>query len=181
MMTKSELRSKLRALKKVAEREELERQSDVICERVMRHPCWKEAHTVLLYHALPDEVNTHRLIEEAWQEGKVVLLPVVVADELELRCYDGHFQEGAFHIQEPTEASPLFHRYEDIGLAVVPGMGFDAQGHRLGRGKGYYDKLLCRFMGIYKIGVCFDFQWLDCVPCEVHDIMMDEVVTAMVG
>ena len=64
----------------------------------------------------------------------------------------------------------------DIDLAVIPGMAFDRDGHRLGRGKGFYDKLLpgikCR-----KIGLCFSFQLADSVPIEPHDIVMDMVLT----
>ena len=177
MVTKAELRSRVRDLKKAAAREDMEAQSLAVCHRVMRLPRWREARTVLLYHALPDEVDTQRLLEAALREGKTVLLPVVVGDELELRCYEGTLCEGAFHILEPTSSSPLFDRYADIDLALIPGMGFDDRGHRLGRGRGYYDKLLSHCQGVYKVGICFGFQRCGEVPFEPHDILMDEVIS----
>ena len=63
-----------------------------------------------------------------------------------------------------------------LDLALVPGLGFDARGHRLGRGKGHYDRLLAGFGG-RKIGVAFDFQIMAEVPCEAHDIVLDDIVT----
>ena len=65
-------------------------------------------------------------------------------------------------------------QWEKIDLILVPGMAFDAMGNRLGRGKGYYDKVL-RHTPAYKIGVCFDFQFLKAVPTEAHDVRMDNV------
>jgi 5-formyltetrahydrofolate cyclo-ligase len=66
-------------------------------------------------------------------------------------------------------------RYDEITLALIPGMAFDAEGHRLGRGKGYYDRLLPRLSRAYKMGVCFPFQMVDAVPSEPHDQKVDEV------
>lgn len=176
MLTKAELRKWVREQKKAARREELTRQSAMVCEKVMSLTPWREARTVLLYHPLPDEVDTLRLIDAALRESKVVLLPVVTGDEMELRCYEGDLQEGPFHILEPSLSSPPFYRYEEIDVAIVPGMGFDGQGHRLGRGKGYYDKFLSRCGTLYKVGVCFSFQMFERIPHESHDILMDEVV-----
>jgi 5-formyltetrahydrofolate cyclo-ligase len=63
-----------------------------------------------------------------------------------------------------------------LSIVIVPGMAFDKQGHRLGRGKGYYDRFLSRVPNIYKIGVCFPFQLVESVPSEETDILMDEVI-----
>lgn len=174
---------------------ELHAQSLVVCEKVMQHPRWKAARTVLLYHALPDEVNTGALLRD---NEKNILLPVVAGDELELRHYDGRLVEGAFGIMEPSAVmgDTVFSEYEKIDLVVVPGMAFDTSCHRLGRGKGYYDKLFqkirerCTSLSLtsqnssstingepYKIGICFDFQLLGEVPSEEHDVLMDEVIS----
>lgn len=75
---------------------------------------------------------------------------------------------------EPT--GELFTDYDLIDVAIVPGMAFDREGHRLGRGKGYYDRFLAQLPHIYKIGICFPFQLVDKVPADVHDILMDEVI-----
>lgn len=132
--------------------------------------------TVLLYHSLPDEVNTHDLIAKAAHLGYKVLLPTVVGDDLELHEYAGeaslHTSES-FGIQESS--GTLFTDYPSIGLAIIPGMAFTHDGKRLGRGKGYYDRLLPQ-LSCPLIGIAFPFQMLDDIPCEMHDICMDEVI-----
>jgi 5-formyltetrahydrofolate cyclo-ligase len=80
---------------------------------------------------------------------------------------------GAYGILEPT--GPLFTDYDSIDLAVVPGVAFTRDGVRLGRGKGYYDRLLPRIKSP-KVGICFPFQILESIPTEPFDVKMDEVV-----
>ena len=138
-----------------------------------------EAQTIMTHYSLPDEVNTHALIDELVAEGKTVLLPKVTgADTMELRRYTGRadLQEGAYHILEPV--GEPFTDLSAIDLILVPGLAFDAAGHRLGRGRGYYDRFLHSKNRPYcvKIGVCFDFQKVDEVPVDAHDIAMDKVV-----
>ncbi len=136
-----------------------------------------EAQTVMLYCSLPDEVDTHGLIDTLYGEGKTVVLPVVTGEsEMELRVYHGadSLRRGAFDILEPV--GERFTDYESIDLAVIPGMAFDDSGHRLGRGKGYYDRFLVNLPHCYKIGMCFDFQRVEHVPCESTDIAVDEVI-----
>lgn len=176
MQDKKELRRQIRGRKKELTSLMRELQSRQVCSSVCSLTKWKEAKVVLLYHALPDEVDTQWLISAAIDDKKTVLLPVVVGDDLELRCYDGQLTEGAFHILEPTSSALIFTDYASIDLAIIPGMAFDAEGHRLGRGKGYYDKLLCQCLSACKIGICFDFQLLPNVPSEAHDVVMDEIV-----
>lgn len=175
MMDKKSLRASIRSLKAQMSFEERSKQSRRICEAVMAHPRWQQAQTVLLYHALPDEVDTLLLL----QSGKQILLPVVVGSELELRAYDANrLTEGIYRgILEPTSSSPLVTDYTSIDLAIVPGMAFDPLGHRLGRGKGYYDRLLVQCPSLYKIGICFDYQLVETVPSEQHDIVMDTVIS----
>lgn len=130
----------------------------------------------MLYHSLKDEVDTHAFIRK-WSREKRILLPVVTGDDLELRLYTGpeDLTVGAYGIEEPTGA--LFTDYSTIDLIVVPGVAFDRDGNRLGRGKGYYDRLLPRIPSAYKIGICFPFQVVDEVPAEPFDIRMDEIIT----
>ena len=177
-MNKQELRHEIREAK-MAHREEMERWSSRLCCKILKHPQWERAQCVLLYYALPEEPQLSVLYEKALSAGKSVLLPVVVGDDLVLKRYEGaaSLQEGAFHIMEPTGEIFPVERYAEIGLAIVPGMAFDKEGHRLGRGKGYYDRLLPRLSKTYKLGVCFPFQLLERIPCEEHDVVMDEVLS----
>ncbi|MDY3788325.1 5-formyltetrahydrofolate cyclo-ligase [Bacteroides fluxus] len=140
------------------------------------HPAFRAANTVLLYYSLNDEVDTHDFVKK-WSKSKQILLPVVVGDDLELRKYTGpeDLATGSYGIEEPT--GELFTDYADIDFIVVPGVAFDLKGNRLGRGKGYYDRLLPRIPSAYKAGICFPFQIVEEVPAEPFDIRMDEVIT----
>ena len=154
--------------------------SEEICSRVLTSVWWQEAGTLLLYYPLGDEVDVRPLIREAFEGGKRVLLPVVKGSELELHRYEGEasLKEGAFGIMEPM--GPLFaeERFDEIDLAVIPGMAFDRAGHRLGRGKGYYDRLLPLLTKARLKGICFAFQLLDEVPTEAHDMQVQEVLSS---
>lgn len=178
-MDKKELRQWIRAQKRLRTPEQLAEESARICLRLLEHPAWRQARCVLLYHALPDEVDTRMLLSRALHEGKRVVLPVVCGDVLQLRPYEGQTATGAYGIEEPT-GTGVFTAYDRIDLAVVPGMAFDASLHRLGRGKGYYDRLLPH-LACPKIGICFSFQHVDSLPTEPHDIPMTAVLFHAAG
>lgn len=178
-MRKEELRQQQRQLKRQYTQQQLEVLSLPIVARLKSR--LSEARTIVAYYAMPDEVNTHQLIDDLVADGKTVLLPKVVDDERMVLCrYTGRqdLQEGAFHIMEPVGES--YNDYPTIDVVLVPGMAFDAQGHRLGRGKGYYDRFLSTIhyslSTIHLIGVCFDFQKVAEVPTDSHDIPVDEVI-----
>lgn len=176
-MDKKELRHYIREQKKMHSADELSAMSCRICESIKMDGVWRASGVVLLYHALSDEVDTQILIDNAMFVGKKVLLPVVVGDDLELRVYEGpeSLSQGAFGILEPTGALYPESDYDKIDLAIIPGMAFDSYCNRLGRGKGYYDRLLPRLTNAYKIGVCFPFQRLENIPSEPHDCKVNEV------
>ena len=177
-MIKDSLRKYIRAQKSQYDVAQLEAMSIEITNRVLALASWQEAGTLLLYYPLADEVDVRPLIKNAYDNGKKVLLPVVKGEELKLHLYQGEssLSEGAFGIMEPT--GPLFseENYSEIQLAIIPGMAFDTAGHRLGRGKGYYDRLLPKLTNARLQGICFPFQLLDEVPTEAHDIKVQEVV-----
>lgn len=178
-MTKNELRRDMRRLKQSYAADELRVLSAVAVARLEEHHLFRNATTVLLYHSLPDEVDTHALVRRA-ATGKRVLLPAVVSSErLALRpyCGEAQMQQGAFGIGEPVGDDVV--DFSTIDLAVVPGMAFDTAGHRLGRGRGYYDRLLLqlRRAGVPIVGLCFPFQRVSDVPVEAHDIAVDEVIS----
>lgn len=176
-MDKKDLRRFIRMQKSMCSAEELNAMSATVIAQLLAHPRVKSAGTLLVYHSLDDEVNTHHLLDQLVAQGKRVLLPAVISDtEMELRCYEGpaDLEGGFFNIMEPV--GRVFTDYDAIEVAVVPGMAFDSRGHRLGRGKGYYDRLLPRLKNAYKIGICFGFQFVPGVPADEHDIMMDEII-----
>ena len=170
------LRQSIRMIKASYSREELEALSLSLLQQLEQHPRFVQARTVLLYHSLPDEVFTHAFIDR-WCVEKEIVLPTVVGDDLELHRYTGPdcLSLGSYGILEPS--GELFTDFDRITLAIIPGMAFDCMGHRLGRGKGYYDRLLPRLSHAYKLGLCFPFQILDEeIPHEPHDFLMDAVL-----
>lgn len=175
-MDKKELRKIIAQKKKECSQEQLMAWSASLLRKLEVHPAFVQANIVLLYYSLPDEVQTHDFIER-WKDKKQIILPVVVGPtELELRCYTGKkdLTKGAFGIEEPT--GEPFNQFERIDLAVIPGVGFDSHGNRLGRGKGYYDRLLPRIKAP-KIGICFKFQFVTDIPTDKFDCPMDQVIT----
>lgn len=180
-MLKDELRKYILQQKRQFTPQQLAQLSLPVLDRL--RPLLAEAQTIVAYYSLPDEVDTHALIDELLAAGKTVLLPKVLDDEtMELCRYSGResLREGAYHIMEPlTEGR--FSCYDDLTkepspcYALVPGLAFDAKGHRLGRGKGYYDRFLASFKG-KTIGVCFDFQKVAEVPVDAHDVAVNRVV-----
>lgn len=174
-MTKQELRAQIRATKRQHTSEQLAAFSKTICNEILSMPIFLSSHTLLLYYPLNDEVDVFPIIDNAYKNGKTVLLPKVVGDDLDLHIYKGveSLERGAFGILEPT--GEVFFDYDNVDVAIIPGMAFDHSNHRLGRGKGYYDRLLPRLKNAYKIGVCFPFQFLNEIPSEAHDVVMDYV------
>ena len=174
IMDKKALRQEIRARKKACPQEQLQEESVWIMSKLSEHPDFQKAEIVMLYASLPDEVQTLVFLEK-WRNRKRILLPTVVGDDIvpvELSAHS-RMTEGDFHILEPD--SPPYEG--PIDLIVVPGMAFDRRGHRLGRGKGYYDRFLIKYPEVKTIGICFSFQMLDEVPAESHDQVIDEIIT----
>lgn len=150
--------------------------SVALLEKLEQYPKFEAARTVLLYYSLADEVQTHDFVEK-WHRQKTILLPVVKGDVLELRVYTGKqsLTTGeAYHIKEPM--GEAFTDYGQIDFAIIPGVSFDSEGNRLGRGKGYYDRLL-PLLHSYNVGICYEFQISEHIPAEPFDRTMDEVWT----
>ena len=172
---KKEVRKQIRELKKRFSLEEKKRMSESVWAKVEQDEYFREARIVFAYWSMEDEVFTHDFICK-WAGQKTILLPCVRGEDLDIRYFEGTDRlcpgEG-FAIPEPV--GNLFTNLEQIDLMIVPGVAFDLKGNRLGRGKGYYDKILSRTKA-YKVGVCFDFQLIAQVPVEEHDVRMDQVV-----
>lgn len=174
-MEKKEARKLIRELKKHYTAVEKRELSVPVMERIATDEHFRNAKTVLAYWSMEDEVFTHAFVKQ-WSKEKTLLLPCVKGDELEIRYFDGEdkLRPGeAFGIGEPV--GELFTNLDKIDVILVPGVAFDQFGNRLGRGKGYYDKILKNTCG-YKIGLCFPFQVMDEVPVDDYDVKMDRVV-----
>ncbi|MGC9554719.1 MAG: 5-formyltetrahydrofolate cyclo-ligase [Thermoplasmatota archaeon] len=154
--------------------------SNQIIARLMTVPSFSAARTVLAYISHGTEVNTHGLIRSLLsQTSREVLVPVVAdRQRYTLLLSSLHqWQElstGAYGILEPTEVRER--PAESVEVCLVPGIGFDVRGNRIGYGGGYFDRLLRSIRGT-TIGLAYDFQVLDEVPNQEHDVPVDAVVT----
>lgn len=174
MIEKKELRVNIKALKKQHTKEQLLEQSVAILSKLENDDDFKKARIVMIYSALPDEVQTQAFLEK-WRYRKKIILPTVAGDDIipvEL-AEETTFAVGDFNILEPQN-EPYTGGYD---LIVVPGVAFDRNGNRIGRGRGYYDRFLCKHLNVRRIGICFDFQLVDEVPTEPNDIKMDKVIS----
>lgn len=174
-MDKKELRKLVAQNKRSYSTTQKTEWSSSLFQKLEDHPLFLRAHTILLYHSLPDEVQTHEFIER-WYPHKRIVLPLVKGEELEFRYYEGKdsLQVGAFGIEEPKGTA--VENLNEIELSIIPGVAFDRTGNRLGRGKGYYDRALAQLQS-HNIGVCFHFQLFPHIPIEETDRPMHEVWT----
>lgn len=161
------------------------RESAEICGHVLHSPAWQRARTLAAYMPLPDEVDVTPLIHAALQRGMTVLLPRVAGRELAWHRVTSleaaQFAAGAFGIREPrAEQAPVCapHDAPQPVLWLVPGVGFDARGGRLGRGGGFYDRALRAAQAVTgTVGVAFTCQMLEAVPMTAQDWRLESVVS----
>ena len=179
---KNKLRKSIKALKAEFPEAELSAMSCNIIGKLLADEDVRKAQTIAAYYSMPDEVCTHQLLDALISMGKTVLLPAIVGDDIELRQYTPNsLHPGAYGIPEPVIQPFSLPTGEGQGGAstdviLVPGIAFDKEGNRLGRGKGYYDRLLQAMPNTIKIGICFPFQLLPAIPTTPHDIKMTKVI-----
>lgn len=142
--------------------------------------CWREARTAAAYCARNDEPDLHPLLEQAVAEGRSLALPrwnaAAARYELALiRDFTAGCVPGRFGIPEPRPELPAVD-VRSLDLALVPGVAFDVYGRRIGRGGGFYDRLLAGFAGI-RCGVCFTEQLVSGLPALPHDVRMSYLAT----
>ncbi|MDR0907544.1 MAG: 5-formyltetrahydrofolate cyclo-ligase [Rikenellaceae bacterium] len=149
-----------------------------IVKRIEASAVFRDARVVALYNALPYEVQLGELLDR-WAGVKRLALPSTAFEEMVFQEYTGpeDLGVGRFGIVEPVRGRII--PPQEIELMIVPGVAFDREGHRLGRGAGYYDRYLSspNASGIYKMGVCLPWLLVESVPTMPHDIAMDEVIT----
>ncbi|MBI3323299.1 MAG: 5-formyltetrahydrofolate cyclo-ligase [Candidatus Omnitrophica bacterium] len=158
--------------------------SRAIGRRLRRLAIYRRAKTLLCYVAFDGEVETRRILEKALADGKRVAVPVTVTSRkrllaAEIRDPDRDLgARGPFGIPQPQGPHRRRLALKDLELVLVPGLAFDRRGHRLGRGGGYFDRLLARLpTSCRRVGLAFDFQLLKELPIESHDLPVCAVVT----
>lgn len=175
---KETIRKQVRQTRRRIDPVEVQAASAVIAGKVLKLEEFVRASSVGCYMALPHEVQMYRVIETCWAQGKRVGVPV----------YDRNRKDYGFawyrqgdatgfgpeKIPQPLAIHPV--AVSDLEFVVVPAVAFDSAGRRLGHGGGYYDRLLKGYSG-FKVGVAFEFQMVEAVPLESHDVAVDLVIT----
>lgn len=177
-MTKAELRRQSKAEVKAYDAQQRRSLSQDLCSAIISTVTreYTQPGAILLFWPLPDEANIRPAVNGLHAVGYKVYLPVVKGENLEIRLFEGSdaMKEGAFHIMEP--AGKCLENPRDLDAAFIPGVAFTPDGKRLGRGKGYYDRLLPQ-LECKLYGVCYPCQIMENIPVEPHDINVDEVIS----
>lgn len=174
---KRKLRDKIKTLKQEYSPEALKEMGQKAIGELERLPQFQEAGTIFIYWSLPDEVTTHEFIEK-WRGEKRFILPRVVGDHLELREYSGIeslIPGESYGIMEPS--GPIFSDFDQVDLAIIPGLAFTKEGNRMGRGGGFYDRTLPFLCNAFKVGIAFPFQLQPYIPCDEHDVVLNLIVS----
>jgi 5-formyltetrahydrofolate cyclo-ligase len=175
---RAELRNSRNVLSEAARREK----SLLIGQRLRSLALYRQAGTVMFFVTHGSEVFTEDAIETAWKDDKQVAVPLVDAQQHRLkaaliRSLETDLAYGMYSIREPKLDICRMVTPDAIDLVLVPALGFDKNGNRIGYGKGFYDTWLQQFPVEKRIGLAFDFQIVQAVPVEEHDIPVGAIVT----
>lgn len=186
---KRELRKQYLVLRKKLSKDAARVKSSLICAKLVKLKQLEEAQSVGAYLPVKGEVDTKEIIEFLKSYRKKVFLPKFANDNWGFAqfSYWDKLEKGPFGILQPTELvdtpdvskNAALHTSGvklDLDVAIFPGVAFDQKGVRLGYGKGVFDKLLAKSKA-FKIGLAYDFQIVDKLPKEEHDLAMDLVIT----
>lgn len=178
MKTKDDIRHWVRVRRAALTLDEIARRSKAAIEQLETLPLLQSAAEIACYLSKPFEVQTQRFIEGCSAAGKRVCVPRHIDDELGYAWSwvepGGAWRDGPWHIAEPAQFNPV--EVRDLDLVIVPAVAVDVSGHRLGHGGGNFDRLL-RPVEAPHIGLVFEFQVVDGVPVESHDVPVNWIVT----
>lgn len=173
-MEKKEIRRKIKNLRLMLSEMEKVTAAEQVFAQLEKSAAFMLAERICLYNSLPDELSTKAFIAK-WHGRKNFFLPRVNGVNLDILPYvPDSVHTGAYDIEEPDGEDIIDPRILD--MIVVPAVAYDKSGNRLGRGKGFYDRLLASTRAT-TVGVAYDFQLFDELPTEPHDIPVDMVIT----
>jgi 5-formyltetrahydrofolate cyclo-ligase len=177
---KTHLRRQLRQRLDRLTKAERQRKSQRILTRLMKTRDYLKAARIFTYIALPKEVQTQEFIQKSLALRKRVFVPAIHPRKKEISIFEiwntkKDLKKGHFGIPEPVKKRPG--RPEKLDLVIVPGLGFDGKGGRLGRGEGYFDRFLLRTGKARKIGLAFREQVVRKIPVTPHDVPVDRLIT----
>ena len=182
-MTKGEVRKKILKVRNNMGKSEVIEKSSIIIEKLTSLDIYKKSQVVFIYMDFKNEVMTTSLIKQMLLENKRVVIPYTdtantVIIPSELKNMEDDLVLSSYGYYEPKFENIVQVSPEAFDLVVVPGVVFDKNLNRVGFGKGYYDRILCRLKpGAEAVAIAYEFQVLDEVPCEEHDVKMNKIIT----
>jgi len=180
-MEKSALRHELKKRLVQMSREDRVAKSKQICGWVINSDIFQSASVVMMFLSLPHEVDTTPLILSAWQQGKTVAVPKISWEQrhmipVEITSLETGLKTESMGLRTPTNGVPV--PFDEIDLVITPGLGFDKNGNRLGRGGAFYDNFFKhKKITAARWAVAFSQQVCDEIPHDDSDIPIDAVVT----
>ena len=174
------LRKEMAAKRAEMSKEDRDKLSHEVVQKILSHPVYKNSKTVMAYASMPEEIQLTELFDDAFAAGKTLAIPFIVGrgtmrpvllpsrDVLEV---------GDFGILTVRQENRKFVDVKEIDCVIVPGAAFDSQGNRLGKGGGYYDRFLKLAVNAKKIAPAFDFQIVENVPITPSDCGVDVIIT----
>ena len=177
-MDKKALRKEISAQKRAMSEEQIVSASERLGALFLASEAYKQAKTIYGYLPYNQEVRTVPMLQQALLDGKKVAVPKCYGDEMRFIYLDdlSKVEKGYCGIPEPIADEPIAD--DETALVLMPGLAFDPQGHRMGYGGGFYDKFLEREPNHPTLALCYDFQMLDHLETEAHDIPVDYVLWA---
>lgn len=178
MVNKQELRRTVRQRKRAMTEEEIVMRSEKLAELFTASPAYRDAATLYGYMPYNQEVRTVPMMRRALLDGKRVAVPKVYGDEMKfiyITDFDG-MEKSEFGIPEPVADDPVAE--DKTALVLMPGLAFDAEGHRIGYGGGFYDKFLEAEPNHPTLALCYEFQMFPKLETDEHDIPVDTVLWA---
>lgn len=198
ILNKSVLRNEILNKRKSLSKDKIANTSELLCNKIINHPKYKDANIILAYMAQDGEIDLEILMKDAISKNKKVYIPKVLRKHtMEFYRYTNKddLEISNFGILEPKEKEPLQISETDQIFVIVPGVAFDKSGNRIGYGGGFYDTYLSNLLdkynnkstktkitdkttsSIYTLAPCYNFQLIDFIKSEDFDIPVMEVIT----
>ncbi|MBT7393118.1 5-formyltetrahydrofolate cyclo-ligase [archaeon] len=175
---KQELRQKILKLRNEFDKDKLLEFNLKIKQNLLSLKEFINSDVICSYVSFKSEVNTHNIIKKSINLGKKVVVPYIKNEEIylsELNDFN-NLEQGQFGILEPKKEFIKSVDKSIVEIFIIPGLAFDKSGNRIGYGGGYYDRLL-KDLNVLKIALCYEFQLLENLPNEDHDIPVDIIIT----
>jgi len=178
---KKDIRDKILKQRETIDVDTKNQWDDNIFNNLVNSELYKKAKTIFAFVSFKSEVDTHRIIKRAFEDKKIICVPKIESKQkgmeaVKINGFD-QLKEGYFGILEPVEGCPAIDN-KAIDLIFVPGVAFDKQGGRLGYGAAFYDRFLANIdESVEKIAIAYNFQILDHIPMDEHDVRIDGVIT----